>query len=223
MTSTESSQPTFSIYGPIHKGLRHAISTILVRIGTTSFADDAAVTSVLDDLDVVLHLNAQHLVHEDTFIRPLLEARGASILGSIDAAHEDHAKALNDLRTLAASVRENSGTKRVALGRVLYLQVAIFAADNLLHMGEEEQVVEPLLFRAYTEAELLEAHGRLVASIPPDEMLISLRFMVAGSSPEERVALLGNAPPPARAALLDAVRPVLAQRDFEELASRLAA
>jgi hypothetical protein len=68
-------------------------------------------------------------------------------------------------------------------------------------------------------------HGALVASIPPGEMMLVMRWMVPFMAPAERLALLGDmrqhAPTEAFDAVLDVVRPHLTVREWDKLMAGL--
>ena len=69
--------------------------------------------------------------------------------------------------------------------------------------------------------ELIGIHAELVASIPPQEMMFTLRWMVPYMNPAERAEMLlgmkANAPAPAFQAALATVRPHMTQREWEKL------
>jgi hypothetical protein len=68
-------------------------------------------------------------------------------------------------------------------------------------------------------------HGRLVASLPPEENLFTLRWMIPAMTPAERLQVLGgmqaHAPAPAFAAALDVVQPHLDLRGWAKLSRGL--
>ena len=93
-------------------------------------------------------------------------------------------------------------------------------------MHVEETAHNAVLWARYTDAELVAIHDALVASIPPEEMMFTLRWLVPFMNPAERAAMLRDmrvhAPAPAFAAALEVVRPHLAGREWDKLAAALA-
>ena len=89
----------------------------------------------------------------------------------------------------------------------------------------EETAHNAVLWARYTDAELVDIHNALVASIPPADMMFSLRWLVPSMNPTERAALLrdmqAHAPEPAFAAALDVVRPHLTPNDWAKLCRAL--
>jgi hypothetical protein len=93
-------------------------------------------------------------------------------------------------------------------------------------MHVEETAHNAVLWSRYTDAELHDIHDALVASIPPDEMMFTARWLIPFMNPLERAGVLGdmrlNAPPPAFQAVLATVRPHLTDREWGKLARSLA-
>ena len=83
-------------------------------------------------------------------------------------------------------------------------------AFDLVHMHGEDTTHNALLWARYTDAELLDLHAALVGSIPPDEMMLTLRWMLPAMAPQERSAMLADmqahAPAPAFEAALEVAR-----------------
>ena len=94
-------------------------------------------------------------------------------------------------------------------------------AHNFEHMHEEETAHNRVLWQCYTDAELAGVHDALVASIPPQEMMVVARWMVPYMSPAERTAMLSDmkqhAPAPVLAAVLAQVQPHLTQPEWTKL------
>ena len=112
-----------------------------------------------------------------------------------------------------------------AAAQALYRLLALFVADNLVHMDSEETTHNALLWARYTDAELLAIHAALVGSIPPGEMAFALRWMLPAMNPQERCAMLAdmrdNAPAEAFEATLDIARQQLDAPAWAHLARGL--
>lgn len=215
------------MYGPVHKALRFLLANLLVKAGQTRWAVASEASATLDDLDVVIAICDEHIEHEDTFVRPALVERASAATATLDAEHGEHAQQVAELRALAATLRAAASPDAAnATGKTLYLHFSVFVAETLAHMAFEERVVQPLLDRLFTPAELHAIHDALLASIPPPEMMRFLGAMVPSSNRDERVALLSmvktTAPPEAFAGLMAQLRGQLPSSDFADLADRIA-
>lgn len=219
--------PRFDFYGPVHKGLRWALSSVLVRLGSCTPADAANVQVALDDLEGVLYLFAYHAAHEDRHVHKALEARRAGSSAPFAAAHEKQEAMIAELRALAAQLAAAPAVEVAPILRSLYLQFARFAAENLEHMTEEEVDGQSLLEALYTRDEIEQLSNQVRGAIGPDEMRAFLRVMALAAPRHDRALMLQRAqltmPPEVFKALLTSVRAELSEADLRDLAARLAA
>jgi quercetin dioxygenase-like cupin family protein len=92
-------------------------------------------------------------------------------------------------------------------------------------MHIEETQHNAALWAAYSDAELLDIHQRLLAAIEPAEMATILRWMVPALCPAERAVMLAQMqremPPEAMRDVLDIVRPHLDDSAWTKLARAL--
>src|SRR4029079_2985507 len=106
----------------------------------------------------------------------------------------------------------------------LYRHLALFVAENFQHMHIEETVHNALLWQHYSDAELDALHGRLMASIAPQEHLLVARWMLPASTPGERALVAGAAkaqmPPEALLGVVSGVRPHLGDNGCAKSAHR---
>jgi hypothetical protein len=217
--------PSVDLYGPPHKALRLALCTLLVRMGATSFADEEDASSVLADLEDVLHHCEAHLRIEEKFIHPALGRGG--IVARMDAQHVRHDQAVERLRTQSRRIAETPPEGRAPLARALFLAFGDFVAETLEHMTEEETTVQALLEELHPPEELARIQQVLIASIPPDHLFATLRFMLPAMNREERAGMLSGAkakmPPPAFAAVMGLAKDVLRPNELRDLEDRLRA
>lgn len=186
--------PRFDMYGPIHKALRRSMASVLTRMGVVDFDDPSGgAGAVLEELEGLLAFSEAHIRHEDAFVRGALLERCPSVVPSLDDDHVEHARLVAELRALAAALVSARPEHRREVGRALYLQLGALVADTLVHMNEEERLVQGLLERHFTDAELVAIQERLLASIAPPEMLDTLARMLPAVSHPERVAILTGA------------------------------
>lgn len=217
--------PRFDMYAFIHKALRAMMADTLVAIGRMDVHDAEETAARLAQLRALLAACESHLAHEDTFIHPAIEARapGASAVTADDHAH--HRAALAALAQAARAVEDAAPPARAAAAHALYLALAQFVADNYLHMQVEERDNNAALHAAYDDTELLAIHDQLVASIPPQELAATLRWMVPNLSAGERAGLVGalalSMPKDAFGGVLTLVRQNLSGRDWFKLMTAL--
>ena len=108
----------------------------------------------------------------------------------------------------------------------LYLELSSFTGDYLRHQDVEERVVMPALETAIGVPAVVEIHGAILGSIPPQEMARSLAMMLPLMNIDERAEMLGGmqaeAPPEVFAGVWSLAGSVLSPADHTALARRLA-
>jgi len=213
------------LYVSIHKALRHFMTDTLTRIGRIDVADAADRDEALGQLEALLGLCLDHLRHENEFVHTAIEARQAAGSQRIAAEHVEHAESIAGLNEEAAALRAASGVDAERLALRLYRHLALFVAENFQHMHIEETVHNALLWQHYSDEELHALHGRLMASIPPQEHLLVARWMLPASTPSERALVASAAkaqmPPEALLGVMSVVRPHLDGAGWTKLAAAI--
>jgi len=217
--------PRVDMYAGIHKALRALMADTLLAVGRMDCDDALERAQTVQRVLELLDFCANHLKHENDFIHVALEARAPGASEVIAHEHEEHLGAIGRLATAAGVLRDCAVIERPLAARQLYRQLALFIADNFQHMNVEETAHNAVLWARYTDVELAAIHDALVASIPPDEMMYTVRWLVPFMNPIERLGLLdgirAKAPAPAFQAILDTVQPHLTQQEWVKLARGL--
>jgi hypothetical protein len=217
--------PRMDMYAGIHKALRALMADTLLAVGRLDFEDadelNATTARVLELLDFC----RSHLRHENEFVHAAIEARAPGASAVIAHEHEEHEKHIESLAGAVHALRDCAGAGRARAALDLYRSLALFIADNFQHMHVEETAHNAVLWARYTDAELVAIHNALVASIPPQEMMFTARWLIPFMNPAERAGVLSdmqaNAPAPAFTAVLDVVRPHLSDKEWAKLARSL--
>lgn len=213
------------LYAGIHKALRALMADTLLAIGRMDADEDLELAQTTQRVLQLLDFCKGHLQHENTFIHTALEARAPGASDAVAHEHEEHEASIASLSALTWNLLKSPPAERAAMVLALYRQLALFIAANFQHMHVEETAHNAVLWSRYTDAELAGIHNTLVASIPPEEMMFTLRWLVPFMNPAERTALLvdmqAHAPAPAFVAALDTVRPHLTQTEWDKLAASL--
>lgn len=217
--------PRYDIYLVIHKALRLLLGDTLALLGRTDPAHDGAVAAALAQTRELLDICETHYADEDRYVHPALERARPGSTAHVAHEHVGHLAAVEQLRELVQVVEASRPPQRPAALARLYRAAALFAAENLVHMHEEDVELNDVLWRHYTDDELLAIEADLVAQIPPAVMFSALRWMLPALNAPERAAFLGGArngmPPPAFEAVLDLAREVLPAAEWRKLARDL--
>ena len=221
----EATAPRVDLYAGIHKALRALMADTLLAVGRMDCDDAPELAEVTQRVMQLLDFCRSHLRHENEFVHAAMEARAPGASGQIAHEHAQHEEEIAALAAQTTAVLNCELAARAADTLALYRALSLFIAHNFEHMHVEETAHNAVLWARYTDAELIEIHDALVASIPPEEMMFVLRWLVPFMNPAERAGMLADmrahAPAPAFAAALDLVRPLLSERDWAKLAASL--
>ena len=221
-------QPTARVdmYTGIHKALRALMTDTLLAVGRMDPTDTTELTATSGRVLDLLDFCAAHLAHENAFVHTAIEARAPGASEVIAHEHDEHLAHIAGLKHMVASLLSTDLGHDVAISVLgLYRSLTLFIAENFQHMHVEETAHNAVLWARYTDAELIAIHSALVASIPPADMMFTLRWLVPYMNPAERTAMMSgmqaHAPAPAFAAALEVVRPHLTQAEWVKLARSL--
>ena len=198
--------PRPDLYAHIHKALRLFMTDTLQQLSRLDVDDPLDLAAGLDQLDALLDAAKHHVDKENTFMHPAIEARRAGASAAIEAEHDEHLDTIATLRAEGAALR---AMPSAGAAQRLYRRFAAFVAHNFEHMAVEESRHNQALWAAYSDEELFELHGRILASIGPREMSEVLRWMIPALSPAERALVIGGMPPQVQAPVLASARSLL--------------
>lgn len=218
--------PRFDGYRFIHKALRAMMTQTLIAVGKMDPLDACEVAATVDSVRTLLTFCSGHIDHEDRFIHTRMEARapGSSKETADDHSHHDHAMAALDADILALEGAQGPG--RIAPAHQLYRNLAVFVADNMLHMHVEETENNAVLWKHYSDQEIMEMEDGIRASLGDEERAISMKWMFPNLNAVERAnAALGaraTMPPAVFNGLLAAVNANLDDLQRRKLGEALA-
>lgn len=203
------SAPRFDIYAGIHKGVRLMLADLVTSAGRVDPHDAGSVQQLVDKVDAAAAFCLAHLAHENAFLHPALEQARPGTSQRIATEHVAHERDIEALRAHAGALPGCAAEDRPAACHALYHAVCLFAAHNLAHMHLEETEHNAVLWAHFDDAGIVAIHDRLLAALTPDEMMVSLRWMLPALAPAERLDLLGGlrqAPAPVFGAVLALAR-----------------
>jgi hemerythrin-like domain-containing protein len=216
--------PRLDLYRPIHQALRAEMTRILTRLGALDIGNPGECRQVLGSATRLLALIDSHLHHEEAFVHPALHAADPGCVADTEAEHARHRATMQALNAAMDQLLAQPSDERAAQ---VYRAFALFVAENLEHMHEEEVQVNALLWAHYSDAELVSIHDQLIASIPPAELFEILVFMLPALNPMQRAGMLAgmraSAPPQAFQGVLALAKDVLDGQAWLQLQDALVA
>lgn len=211
----------FDIYRLIHKGLRAYLSDTLLAVGRMDLESTSELHSGLVVLEGLLDFCESHLGHENTFIHAAMERAEPGSAEAMNDHHQHHEVLIAELRAMVKQLKKAETSGREDLAAQLYRTLALFVADNMAHMHEEETRNNELLWRAYSDEQIMRIHDAILQSIPDSEHQVAMRWMLSAFNHQERQRLLQqiqfSAPVQVFDGTLELARSTLPANDWNKL------
>jgi len=171
----------YNVFNQIHKALRAFLYDTALGLQQAWLADASEAEPVLEKVETVLAFFDGHAHHEDHFILPAVEAYNKQLVDEFEKEHVTDLALSNRLRSLLHIYRSAvSGEEKLEAGSAISKAFVEFMVFNLQHMAKEEVLLNQVLWAHYTDQQILEIQERLVATIPPQEMAMSAKWMLRG-------------------------------------------
>jgi len=219
-------QQRFDIYRLIHKGLRSYLTDTLLAAGRMDPLSEADLYAGLQQLHGLLDFCESHLHHENTFVHPAMDKVQPGCAQSMYDHHHHHEAMIADLRGAADQLRATPANQREPLAANLYRALAVFVADNLAHMHEEETRNNAILWQGYSDDEIRAIEHAIVGSISPEKNAEVMQWMLPAMNHQERHQFLSGmrreAPEPVFAGTLEIAKQMLPHSDWNKLQFALA-
>ncbi|GAA4325247.1 hemerythrin domain-containing protein [Flaviaesturariibacter amylovorans] len=175
--------PRVNIFTLIHKGLRTLLYETASCLQQTDFTHDAETEAALDHLREALFLFEEHARHEDMHILPAVAAYEPSVADCFGQEHDTDAQLAAELSATADTFfLLPDAAARTEAGTALNVAFAEFVVFNLKHMACEERLLNELLWRYYSDTEILAIQQRIVLSQEPWTADLYWRWMLQGNN-----------------------------------------
>jgi hypothetical protein len=226
LTTIKKTMTRYNIFNQVHKALRALLYDTALLLQQTNFGDGHEADAALDRVKMVVDIFDQHALHEDEHVLTAVQKYEPSIVDMFEQEHvKDHAlsEALRGLIKVYGYAMQ-AGVK-IQTGQAINKAFTEFMIFNLEHMAKEEVVLNKILWRYHTDAEIIGINQRIVQTIPPQEMAAMSKWMMRGMSGAEISYWLKeverNAPAHVFAQLLAMAEKELPQQRFLKVAESL--
>ncbi len=206
-----------------HKGLRNLLAQVTMLAGTTDFSNKAQVTHLHHLGRDLFQLLTEHARDENEIVLAALNQRQPGAGMHNEAEHEEiekqQAQLEQMLETLVAKARKDGDVGYLA--EQFFFEMNRFQSGYLLHMLEEEEETQRLLWKYFSDAELLEMRKQIIGRMSPATQLQWYRFSAPYMSHAGRLqwlkAVKAAAPAPFFIQILETLEMVLSGADFKRL------
>lgn len=181
----------YNIFYQVHKGLREMLYSTASLLQQTDFSHPVQTARVTAQVNDVISLFDKHASTEDHMILPAIEKYEPSVTTLFAEEHiQDHALGEKLQSVVKGLLEADSLEDRHTWGSVLRPVFIEFMVFNLNHMAKEEDVLNKLLWRYYSDGELQAITGRILGYLPPETLQQFSGWMMRGLSNNEITAWL---------------------------------
>ncbi|HEX2605808.1 MAG TPA: hemerythrin domain-containing protein [Flavisolibacter sp.] len=169
----------YNMFNQIHKGLRALLYDTALLLQRTDLSDSEELRSATDRVKLVADLFDDHAEHEDSIILPAIQQFEPSLVDAFEQEHVADAALSRDLRDgiIAVQMAEKAKAAMFAELNKTFIQFMIF---NLNHMAKEEAIINKVLWRYYSDEELLGLQQKIVQSLTPWSAMTGSSWMLQG-------------------------------------------
>ena len=179
-----------NIFNQIHKGLRALLYESSLLLQQTDFSNDEEMQVAVDRITMVANLFDDHAHHEDTFILPAIQEYEPSIIDAFEQEHATDARLTRAIKDCLQAVQMASAFVRPNMANELSKTFIQFMVFNLEHMAKEENILNKILWRYYSDEEILVIQHEIVASLSPWSAKTGSLWMMRGLNNPEIVRWL---------------------------------
>jgi hypothetical protein len=176
----------YNTFYQVHKALRAMLYETASELQRTDFNSEEEVTSLLANITTVVDVFDKHAYNEDHFVFPAVEQYEPSVIDSFEQEHVRDHELSTQIRTLIniySSLKADE--ERIQLGSALRKAFVDFLAFNLVHMAKEEDIINNLLWRYYTDDQIRAIEKQIIAIQAPESTAVVWRWMLRGLSNTE--------------------------------------
>jgi hemerythrin-like domain-containing protein len=173
----------YNTFYQVHKALRAMLYETATELQRTDFNNEEEVNSVMINITAVVDVFDKHAHNEDRFVFSAVEQYEPSVVDSFEQEHVRDHELSTQLRTLINIYRSlSSDDEKILLGSALRKAFVDFLAFNLVHMAKEEDIINNLLWRYYSDEEIRAIERQIIASQTPESTAVVWRWMLRGLS-----------------------------------------
>jgi len=181
----------YNTFYQVHKALRAMLYDTATELQRTDFNNESEVTSLLANITTVVDVFDKHAYNEDHFVFSAVEQYEPSVVDAFEQEHVRDHELSTQLRTLINIYRSlETDEERIELGSALRKAFVDFITFNLVHMAKEEDIINNLLWRYYTDEQIRAIEKQIISNQTPESTAVVWKWMIRGLSNAEIISWL---------------------------------
>lgn len=157
------------------------------------FTREEDIADVSQRINEVTYLFNRHAYTEDHLVLPAIETYEPSVADAFEGEHKEDEQLLLRLKNVITALKDaDNEFDRTELGKSINILFAEFCAFNLRHMAKEETLLNKLLWRYYSDDELLQLTKTIAEKVNPEDIPKYNKWMLKGLNNPEIAGWLKN-------------------------------
>lgn len=158
----------YNSFNLIHKGLRALLYHTGLQLQQTDFTVEDETENAINRIKEVIMLFEGHAHKEDQFILLAIAAYEPSVVAAFEAEHVEDNQLGEQLNICIEKLEiSQSLLEKIVAGRELSETFVSFMVFNLKHMAKEEDILNRILWRYYSDDEIKKIGTDIAKSVEP--------------------------------------------------------
>jgi hemerythrin superfamily protein len=179
-----------SLFGPIHKGIRHILNTRVLQLGQLDLRVVEDVKFQGKEVRRSFEVLHAHAAGEEEFVFPYVKEKDPDLFSRLMHDHQAFTQTMNSLERQLKSLIADE--ERTIKGNDVALAFNDFVTKYSAHMLVEETMVAPILWEAATDHQIAEIIGKMSMKAAPEVFQYFLQYLVQATNPMERIGVLSG-------------------------------
>jgi hypothetical protein len=196
----------YNTFNQIHKALRALLYDTALALQQTDFIVKEECDAAIEKVVAILDLFEDHAHHEDHHVLPAVFLFEPAVA---DVFEKEHVTDLELSRALQLNIAELYRTTSLEakgrLGKQLTSAFIQFMIFNLNHMAKEEDILNDILWRYYSDAEIKKIEAVIRQNTPVAKQPFVVKWMLRGLSNNEIISWLKGLQPQLPAPVFDGI------------------
>ena len=183
------------LYTGVHKGQRGKFFEIMMKAGTIDYDDKEALDRLYGELTAFKEHMYRHAISEEKFIHPLLSERMPGGARKLEEDHHIMHQQLDDIVSHLDKLktRPTDPDMRRKLGLEFYRAWNRFISFYFEHINEEEENIQPTLWKIFTDKELADTFKAILSNETFEELKYDGQIMLPAMNLFERAGIINGA------------------------------
>lgn len=176
----------FNTFNLVHKGLRASLYATALKLQQTDFLIEEEADEAMNSVREIVLIFEGHAHKEDAFVLPSIEQYEPSVVAAFEDEHVKDLQLGEELNnSIERLLNSSSDIEKIVSGRKLSEVFVRFLVFNLEHMAKEEDILNRILWRYYTDEEIKQINKQIVDNTPRPMIELNTTWMLRGINNSE--------------------------------------